>query len=75
RINENQNTDSPCGADEDPTDGDDDGDDEDEGDPTVAEMTICHIPPGNPNARHTITIGAAAWPAHRAHGDYEGACQ
>ena len=72
RINENQNTDSPCGADEDP---EDDGDDDDEEAPAEGEMTICHIPPGNPKARHTITIGASAWPAHRAHGDYQGACR
>jgi hypothetical protein len=54
---------------------------DDETDPTDADeqlsgqVTICHIPPGNPNARHTITIGASAWPAHKAHGDYLGACK
>lgn len=72
RINENRNTDSPCGADEDPDEGDDDGDDDDGA--TDGKMTICHIPPGNPSARHTLTIGASAWPAHKAHGDYEGPC-
>jgi hypothetical protein len=30
---------------------------------------ICHIPPGNPDLYHTITVGAAALPAHEAHGD------
>jgi hypothetical protein len=38
------------------------------------QVTICHIPPGNPSKRRTLTIGAAAWPAHQAHGDTEGAC-
>ena len=44
------------------------------------ELTICHIPPGNYNARHTITIDASAWPAHQGHCaqgtcDYIGACR
>jgi len=35
------------------------------------KVTICHIPPGDPENRHTITIGASAVPAHvRNHGDY-----
>lgn len=37
-------------------------------------ITICHIPPGNPNNPITITISINAWPAHQAHGDYIGAC-
>lgn len=41
---------------------------------TESTMTICHIPPGKPANRHTITIGSSAWPAHQAHGDTEGAC-
>ena len=46
------------------------------GSPTgEAQITICHIPPGNPSKRNTITIGASAWPAHQAHGDSEGACK
>jgi hypothetical protein len=45
------------------------------GGPTVeTQVTICHIPPGNPSKRRTITIGSSAWPAHQAHGDTEGAC-
>jgi hypothetical protein len=72
RINENENTDSPCGSDEDDTDEDDSDDD---GGGTGGQMTICHIPPGNPKNAHTITVGVAAWPAHKAHGDYEGACR
>lgn len=47
--------------------GDDDGAGED-------KVTICHIPPGNPAKKKTLTIGASAWPAHQAHGDTEGAC-
>lgn len=39
------------------------------------QITICHIPPGNPNNPQTITIPVNAWPAHQAHGDYIGACQ
>lgn len=36
---------------------------------------ICHIPPGNPDLYHTITVGSAAVPAHEAHGDdISGAC-
>jgi hypothetical protein len=38
-------------------------------------ITICHIPPGNPNNPITITISINAWPAHQAHGDYIGPCQ
>lgn len=38
------------------------------------KVTICHIPPGNPNARHTIEIPTAALAAHLAHGDYLGPC-
>jgi hypothetical protein len=48
--------------------------------PPSGEMTICHIPPGNFNARHTITIGVSAWPAHQGHCaqgtcDYVGPCR
>ena len=38
------------------------------------QVTICHIPPGNPSKRKTITVGTSAWPAHQAHGDSQGAC-
>src|SRR6476659_8001022 len=40
----------------------------------AAKVTICHIPPGNPNNAHTITVGASAVPAHLAHGDTLGPC-
>jgi hypothetical protein len=73
RINNNQNHDEcESSDDDDDDDGDDDGDDDDP--PASGKMTICHIPPGNPAKRHTITIGASAWPAHRAHGDTIGPC-
>jgi hypothetical protein len=39
-----------------------------------SQVTICHIPPGNPGNAHTITVGASAVPAHLAHGDTLGAC-
>ena len=44
--------------------------------PASAEdrVTICHVPPGNPNNRHTITVSASAVPAHLAHGDSLGPC-
>jgi hypothetical protein len=42
--------------------------------PDYAPGTICHIPPGNPNAAHTITVGLPAVDAHLAHGDTEGPC-
>lgn len=38
------------------------------------KITICHIPPGNRNARHTISVGAPAVTAHLGHGDTLGAC-
>ena len=42
---------------------------------TEQQVTICHIPPGNPAKAKTLTIGSSAWPAHQAHGDSEGACK
>lgn len=38
------------------------------------QIEVCHIPPGNPSKKKTITIDASAWPAHQAHGDTKGAC-
>lgn len=38
-------------------------------------VTVCHVPPGNPSAAHTITVGESALKAHLGHGDSEGACQ
>ena len=37
-------------------------------------VTICHIPPGNPDNAHTITISLNALAAHLAHGDTIGEC-
>lgn len=38
------------------------------------KITICHIPPGNPTQKKTLSISVSAWPAHKAHGDTEGPC-
>ena len=39
------------------------------------KVTICHIPPGNPENAHTIVVGASAVPAHlENHGDSLGEC-
>lgn len=35
---------------------------------------ICHIPPGNPENRHSIWVGNSAVAAHLAHGDFLGGC-
>lgn len=37
-------------------------------------VTLCHYPPGNPAAAHTITVGAPAVWAHLGHGDTLGPC-
>lgn len=39
------------------------------------KVTICHIPPGNPNAARSICVGKLALKAHLAHGDFIGACE
>jgi len=46
-----------------------------DGDQVGKKVTLCHIPPGNPDAKHTISVGRPALAAHLAHGDYEGACE
>ena len=38
-------------------------------------VTICHVPPGNPDNAHTITVSIHAFSAHLAHGDYCGPCE
>lgn len=38
------------------------------------KVDICHVPPGNPENYHTITVSSNALPAHLAHGDLGGAC-
>jgi len=35
------------------------------------KVSICHIPPGNPDNARVIKVGAAAVAAHLAHGDTE----
>ena len=40
----------------------------------AAKVSVCHIPPGNPDNFHTITISEKAYAAHLAHGDVAGAC-
>lgn len=38
------------------------------------KITLCHIPPGNPQNKQTITVGLPAVRAHLKHGDTVGAC-
>ena len=38
------------------------------------KVVICHAPPGNPDNRHTITVGFPAVQAHLDHGDTLGSC-
>lgn len=38
------------------------------------KITICHLPPGNPDNARTISIKENAWAAHQAHGDSQGPC-
>jgi hypothetical protein len=56
--------------------GDHDGDRDDRDDDRNGQgkVTICHIPPGNASAKHTITVSESAWSAHQKHGDHRGAC-
>jgi len=48
------------------------GDDGDHG--KKDKITICHIPPGNPDNAHTISVSGNAKNAHSAHGDTMGEC-
>lgn len=38
------------------------------------KVSVCHIPPGNPDNFHTIIVSENAVPAHLAHGDLLGVC-
>lgn len=38
------------------------------------QVTVCHVPRGNPGNARTITVGATAVAAHLAHGDHLGEC-
>ena len=39
-----------------------------------AKVDVCHIPPGNPDNAHTITINESALGTHLDHGDHIGPC-
>jgi hypothetical protein len=39
------------------------------------KVTICHIPPGNPDNAHTIRVSDNAVDAHLDHGDTLGKCE
>ena len=39
-----------------------------------SNVTICHIPPGDPANAHTTIVDDHSLPAHLAHGDQLGAC-
>ena len=38
------------------------------------ELIVCHIPPGNTTAQHSLQIARSALEAHLAHGDSKGVC-
>jgi hypothetical protein len=38
------------------------------------KIEICHVPPGNPDNAHTLSISVNAMRAHMAHGDYMDEC-
>jgi hypothetical protein len=40
-----------------------------------AKVEVCHIPPGNPENIHTISINEDALDTHLEHGDHVGACE
>jgi hypothetical protein len=42
--------------------------------PDKGKVEVCHVPPGNPDEAHTISVGAPALSAHLAHGDTKGEC-
>lgn len=43
---------------------------------TPDKIVVCHVPPGNPENRHTIRIGEPAWNAHHSnHNDFLGTCE
>jgi hypothetical protein len=41
---------------------------------SYGKVVLCHIPPGNPESRQTLTVDATAVPDHLGHGDYLGPC-
>lgn len=42
------------------------------GDKSKQKITICHVPPGNPENKHTLHIAFSAWKAHQAHTNNKG---
>ena len=38
------------------------------------KVDVCHLPPGNPDNWHTISVSENALNAHLGHGDLEGSC-
>jgi len=69
-VNEDDNQSGGGGSGDDPPV--DDGPDEKDG---KNKVTICHIPPGNPDNAHTITVGEPAVLTHMTkHGDTIGPC-
>lgn len=38
------------------------------------KVEVCHIPPGNPEKLHTISISEDDVQTHLDHGDFEGPC-
>jgi hypothetical protein len=61
--------------DEDNDQGEDDLDDEEESEDDEDGIVLCHIPPGNPGNRKTLTVGSeGAKNAHLGHGDHLGPC-
>lgn len=38
------------------------------------KVDLCHVPPGNPDNAHAISVGASALESHLSHGDAEGDC-
>jgi hypothetical protein len=55
-------------------DEDEEDEEDDNGENDHSKITICHIPPGNPDNPQTISISESAWAAHEAHGDSRGTC-
>jgi len=41
----------------------------------AAKVDICHVPPSDPDSRHSITISENALQKHLDHGDNEGPCE
>ena len=52
----------------------DEEDEEEENEDNSRKVTICHIPPGNPDNSQTINVANAALQAHLAHGDTLNEC-